>query len=156
MKLSYTSEIKGYQKSIIAKSERNDCVVRALSAAFDIDYDTSHKIAKEDMKRKERKGTMTYFFHNFLENFEKKRRQLNHCILKEVNTSFCYVKNGKPDGMGTKTVGRIIKENPKGTFLFSVRGHAFTVKDGVVVGGNWSDSKKMRVRAQRVWEVIKK
>lgn len=36
------------------------------------------------------------------------------------------------------TVGTFIKQNPKGTFFVLVRQHAFTIKDGVVIG-NYED-----------------
>jgi hypothetical protein len=43
------------------------------------------------------------------------------------------------------TVGTFAKQNPVGTFFILVKGHAFTIKDGVVVG-NYEDSiKKKRV-----------
>jgi hypothetical protein len=43
------------------------------------------------------------------------------------------------------TVGTFVKQNPVGTFFILVKGHAFTIKDGVVIG-NWEDSvKKKRV-----------
>jgi len=154
MTVSYTSKIKGYDESKIAKSERNDCVVRALSSAFDIKYDKAHEIVSKEMKRPYRKGTRSYLFHKYLEQFDSEKRQLNKKRMKEVNTQFSYVKNGEFNGIGTKTVGRFLKENPQGTFLFSVRGHAFCVKDGTVVGGNREDSRKMRVRAKRVWQIF--
>ena len=42
MKIPYTATsiaIKGYQESTLAKSERRDCVVRAVASAYDIEYD---------------------------------------------------------------------------------------------------------------------
>ncbi len=41
------------------------------------------------------------------------------------------------------TVGTFIKKNPIGTFFVIVSGHAFTIKDGVVIG-NYEDSVKVR------------
>ena len=35
--------IKGYSESPIAKSESNDCVVRAIASSFEIDYDVAQK-----------------------------------------------------------------------------------------------------------------
>ena len=43
------------------------------------------------------------------------------------------------------TVGTFAKQNPVGTFFILVSRHAFTIKDGVVIG-NWDDAvKKKRV-----------
>ena len=49
--------IQGYSESVIAKSETNDCVVRAFASAFDITYDKAHKYVKEKFGRKDRQGT---------------------------------------------------------------------------------------------------
>ena len=62
-----TSEaIKGYDNSVIAKSENNDCVVRAIASAFGIDYDQSHQIVRDTFGRKFGKGT--YGFVNGMNN----------------------------------------------------------------------------------------
>ena len=48
MRIPYTATsqaIKGYSDSPLAKSERNDCVVRAIASAFDIDYNKAHQWA---------------------------------------------------------------------------------------------------------------
>ena len=39
--------IQGYSESTIAKSETNDCVVRAFASAFDVSYDRAHKYVAE-------------------------------------------------------------------------------------------------------------
>jgi hypothetical protein len=41
------------------------------------------------------------------------------------------------------TVGTFTKQNPVGTFFMLVTGHAFTIKDGVVIG-NYEDSIKIK------------
>jgi hypothetical protein len=41
------------------------------------------------------------------------------------------------------TVGTFIKKNPEGTFFIIVKGHAFTIKNGVVIG-NYEDAIKLR------------
>jgi hypothetical protein len=43
--------------SLIAKGEKNDCVVRACANAFNITYDVAHKFVATEFKRKARKGT---------------------------------------------------------------------------------------------------
>ena len=50
----------GYEvssKSEIAKSEKNDCVVRAIANAFKVNYDMAHVFVKENFDRKNGKGT---------------------------------------------------------------------------------------------------
>ena len=56
-----TSEaIKGYDNSSIAKSETNDCVVRAIASAFDLEYDKAHKFVGDKFGRKPRQGTFGF------------------------------------------------------------------------------------------------
>ena len=50
------------------------------------------------------------------------------------------------------TVGKFVKDNPKGTFFMLVRGHAFTIKNGSVIG-NWSDAEKLRTRVVTAFEI---
>ena len=50
----------GYEvssKSEIARSEKNDCVVRAIANAFKVNYDMAHVFVKENFDRKDGKGT---------------------------------------------------------------------------------------------------
>ena len=50
----------GYEvssKSEIARSEKNDCVVRAIANAFKVNYDMAHVFVKENFVRKNGKGT---------------------------------------------------------------------------------------------------
>ena len=49
--------IKGYDESKIAKSETNDCVVRAFASAFEVSYDYAHKYVADEFGRKPKKGT---------------------------------------------------------------------------------------------------
>ena len=56
---SYASdEVKGYKESEIAKSEKNDCFVRAVASATGSHYDSAHSFVKETFDRKHKKGTM--------------------------------------------------------------------------------------------------
>ena len=50
------------------------------------------------------------------------------------------------------TVGTFVKKNPKGTFFVLVKGHAFTIKDGVVVG-NFEDSQKLKRPMRCAFEI---
>ena len=53
----------GYQvsgSSAIAKEERNDCVVRAIANACDVNYDQAHKYCVETFDRKKGKGTQLF------------------------------------------------------------------------------------------------
>ena len=53
----------GYQvsgSSEIAKGEKNDCVVRAIANACDVNYEQAHKYCAETFDRKKGKGTQLF------------------------------------------------------------------------------------------------
>ena len=52
-----SDHIVGYNESTIAKSERNDCVVRAIASTFGLKYDVAHKFVANEFGREPRKGT---------------------------------------------------------------------------------------------------
>lgn len=156
-----TSEaIKGYNESKIAKSETNDCVVRAIASAFEIEYDRAHSFVKETFFRKDRKGT--YNFIGGMNKIARERTRIGRKTCKSVgkphvnNPSF-YTLSYDVKVKGQKvtrqmTVGTFIKKYPIGTFVVCVRGHAFSIKDGVVMG-NLSDAKQTRKIINASWKV---
>jgi hypothetical protein len=151
--------IKGYEESAIAKGENNDCVVRAFASAFEISYDKSHKYIKEKFGRKDRCGT--YGTIITLEKMVKSKTQVNYKKIKSVgkNVNHSSFKSLDYDvtvkGKKVKrkmTVGAFVKQNPVGTFFMLVTGHAFTIKDGVVIG-NYEDSVKKRRTLNYAFEI---
>lgn len=151
--------IKGYDESPIAKKERNDCVVRAFASAFEVSYDYAHKYVKENFGRKDREGTYGTVLK--MRQIAEDRRQINYKKVKclgtktsdygqyslkyQVKTKDGYVKRDM-------TVGTFAKQNPVGTFFILVSRHAFTIKDGVVIG-NWEDSQKKKRVVKFAFEV---
>lgn len=49
------------------------------------------------------------------------------------------MKNGK----SRMFIGSFIKNYNKGTYVITVRGYSFSIKDGEVIGGNHEDDRKM-------------
>jgi hypothetical protein len=49
-------------------------------------------------------------------------------------------------------VGTFVKQNPKGTFFVLVNRHAFTIKDGVVIG-NPEDATKTKKIMRCVFKI---
>jgi len=152
--------IQGYSESVIAKSETNDCVVRAfVASAFDVTYDRAHKYVAEKFGRKPKKGT--YGTVSKLVKMVDDRTTVNY---KKVHTvgvrksstmiiSLSYnvtIKGEKK--LRQMTVGTFIKQNPKGTFFVLVRQHAFTIKDGVVIG-NYEDAVKTKKIMRCAFEI---
>jgi hypothetical protein len=142
--------IKGYDESSIAKGETNDCVVRAFASAFEVSYDYAHKYVRENFNRINRQGT--YGTVHKMRQIAEDRRQINYKKVKCLGTktsdygqySLKYQVKTK-DGVVKRdmTVGTFAKQNPVGTFFILVSRHAFTIKDGVVIG-NWEDSQKKK------------
>ena len=58
--ISSSSAIKGITDSALAKSETNDCVVRAFAAAYNVSYDFAHKKVAELFGRKNGQGTYCF------------------------------------------------------------------------------------------------
>jgi len=174
-----STSIKGYSNSKIAKTEHNDCSVRAIANAFNIEYDKAHKFLAEKYQRPNKRGVKSYSWFSVNDKFsEEKTKLFGKKMVKieypeiEVESSRCtrksnwfskgssytykkklklYTKTGKK--YSQMTVGRFLKKYQKGTFILSVRAHTFTVKDGVVCG-NYSDGKKMRVTVKKAWQII--
>jgi hypothetical protein len=155
-----TSEaIKGYDNSSIAKSETNDCVVRAIASAFDIEYDKAHKFVAEKFGRKPKQGT--FGFGIGMNKIAEERIRIGRKCIKPVGKkidslqfhSLSYDVKVKGQKVSRQmTVGTFITKNPKGTYVVTVKGHAFTIKDGVVMG-NPSDAVQKRKRMIMAWKV---
>lgn len=149
--------IVGYENSVIAKNENKDCVVRALASAFDMSYDESHKFVENKFKRKPRQGTK--FFISTMNEMANENLAINSKKFQPMGIrrgsfftmTYDVVLKGK-EVKRKMTVGTFIKNNPIGTFVICVRGHAFTIKNGVVVG-NPEDATKKKKIIQSAWEV---
>jgi hypothetical protein len=151
--------IKGYNDSAIARGETNDCVVRAFASAFEISYDYAHKYVAEEFGRKPRKGTygtittLVKMSDNSLKVNGKKICPIGERHNDHLLRSLMY--DVKVKGVTKKrnmTVGTFVKQNPKGTFFVLVRRHAFTIKDGVVIG-NPEDATKTKRPMRCAFEI---
>ena len=151
--------IKGYNDSAIAQGETNDCFVRTIAAAMEVDYDTAHAYVAEKFNRKPRKGTFAV-----LPRLRKTDEVLGKAI-EELGED--RVPNqpvfGKKLVMRYKCYGEVVergmtfksfvKKYPEGTYMLIVRDHAFCLRDGVVVGGNVEDTQALRKRIHSAFVV---
>jgi hypothetical protein len=152
--------IKGYTDSLTARSETNDCVVRAFASSFEITYDDAHKYVAEEFKRKPRKGTfftaskMVKMFDFGITVNGKKVHPIGEKKQGLLTPySLTYKVKVKGEMVNRQmTVGTFIKKNPKGTFFILVRQHAFTIKDGVVIG-NYEDAVKTKRPMRAAFEI---
>ena len=143
----------GYEVSgsMLAKSEKNDCVVRACANAFEIDYDQAHSFVKKRFNRKNRSGVKaTYSVMKELCNevtcFEPTDGTQLDLFKDTTNKEYEIKYVGSEPKKGGKLINIKYKHKPvaytvktfmqkytKGTYLLLVNKHALVVKDGVVV-----------------------
>jgi hypothetical protein len=50
------------------------------------------------------------------------------------------------------TTSSFVKKYPIGSYIVIVKNHAFTIKDGVIIG-NIDDGKKMKKHIQAAWKI---
>ena len=123
--------------SLIAKGEKNDCVVRACANAFNITYDIAHKFVATEFKRKARKGTKAVFstfstlgkvtFDLFQDSlFPVTKEYKLKCVNKPVNASYTHKRV-------SYTVKTFCANYGIGTYIVLVNKHALVIKDGIVV-----------------------
>jgi hypothetical protein len=130
-----STEIKGYSNSSIAKKENNDCFVRAVASATDVNYDIAHKYVADVFGRKEKQGThFTSVTMMKLEDdgMEIGNKKVKVKVMSKKEITNTYKLKGE-EIQRQKTVKSFISSYPTGTYIVGVAGHAFTVKDGVLV-----------------------
>jgi hypothetical protein len=146
--------IIGYSDSKIAQSESNDCAVRAIASSFEMHYDEAHKFVAKKWFRVNREGTRNFI--GGMRGMVSKGVLINGKSFSNLGDQHGHMKyDVKVKGQIVKrnmTTGTFIKKFPKGRYLVVVRGHAFSIIDGVVVG-NTEDSKMKKRVILYSWEV---
>jgi hypothetical protein len=137
--------IIGYNESVTAKGERNDCVVRAMASTFGLSYDVAHKFVADEFERKPRKGT-------FATSIKLKNRMHNvmgigYKIIPRENLLYSgstrhQANGGKPVPI---TLSIFLERFSKGKYFVIKKGHAFSVIDGVVIG-NVNEGERLKTK----------
>ena len=139
--------IIGYSDSTIAKTESNDCVIRAIASSFEMSYDDSHKFVAKIWFRKNREGTRNFVVG--MRHMVDNKIQINGKSFSNLGGQYGSMKyDVKVKGQMVKrnmTTGTFIKKYPVGKYLVVVRGHAFSIIDGQVVGNTSDATMKKRV-----------
>lgn len=139
--------IIGYGDSVIAKGESNDCVVRAISSAFQMHYDRAHEFVRVKFGRQNRKGTR--FFVGGMRRMEDDGQDINLKSFESMGDQhgrMAYEVKVKDKVVKRKmTTGTFIKKYPVGRYLVVVNGHAFSIINGEVVGNEEDAKMKKRV-----------
>ena len=144
--ISSSVAIKGITESKLAQSEKDDCVVRAFASAFGVTYDYAHKKVAEVFGRKNRQGTAYFSLTmNALASKEIKFNRKGITPIKEdIGLSYWFEVKGKST-LRNMTTAKFLEKYSKGTYIVTVKGHAFTIKDGVVIGNPEDATQRKKV-----------
>ena len=123
--------------SLLAKSEKNDCLVRAFANALNVTYDVAHKFTAEKFERKFRKGAKMTIdklsklgkvsFELFKDTLFPVTKEYNlKCVNKPINREYTH----KRVNYTVKTFCAMFS---KGTYIVLVNKHALVIKNGIVV-----------------------
>ena len=140
--------IIGYSESSIAKSERNDCFVRAVASAYEISYDDAHKWVADNFKRENRKGTMNVV--DKMTSFSLGKELLNNKSVEVIQNLRHY--DAEKLKMNKTTLNQFIKKYSTGTYIVIVKRHAFTLKNGYVIG-NDEDSQSIKKIVHNAYKI---
>ena len=151
--ISSSVAIKGITESKLAQSEKDDCVVRAFASAFGVTYDFAHKKVAEVFGRKNRQGTAYFSLTmNALASKEIKFNRKGVTRIKEdIGLSYWVEVKGKST-LRNMTTAKFLEKYSKGTYIVTIRGHAFTIKDGVVIG-NAEDATQRKKVIFGAWKI---
>ena len=164
----------GYEVSngnVIASGEKNDCFVRAVANAFEIDYTQAHGFVQAKFNRRNRLGTKKVNstlkeLSNEVFEFQPSG-QLN---LFEQNDKVFEVKHlGNEPKRGGSLINKKYKHKKvaytvkafaqrynKGTHIVLVHKHALVIKNGVVVDNNINQFNGYRRVVESAFKVTAK
>ena len=155
--------------SMLCDKEKNDCVVRAVSHAFEVDYIDAHHFCEHKLHRVSGKGTYTSrYLPSIKQAFGKKIKRLGkpgkynkdyRYLTRDMKSKvekYSHAKNKWVTKRVVKQVPYKVKEFVKayseGNYIVTVKGHAFALIDGVIKG-NWDDSKRLTRKVDSAYKI---
>ena len=146
---------------ILSKSEDNDCVVRAVQHSFGVDYVDAHHFCETKLNRVSGQGTYTgIYLHKIKQAFGQKINRMGKDgritrvkkskVTRWSNEKSAFVKKRETLQVRYK-VKDFLKKFNIGKYIVIVRGHAFALVEGKVIG-NLEDSKRL---TREVWSAYK-
>ncbi len=153
-----SSSIKGITSSKIAKKENNDCFVRALAAATDQDYDTTHEVVRTKFKRSSKKGVDNANIVTRMLIAEDRGLRVGGTkysvnVLGTNRITNTYKLHGEYIKR-KKTVKSFIKDNPKGSFIVTVSKHAFALVNGKLIDNKGEEFRPTR-KVDGAYSIVK-
>ena len=103
-------------------------------------------ITAKEYPAKPKKGT--YGFPVGMDKMSTNNTRFNYKKTKTIDSKYLTTNNGK----SKMSVGTFVKEYDKGTYIIRVTGHAFTIKDGSVIG-NPNDATQLRKIIKNCWKI---
>ena len=138
------------KSSSIASGESKDCLVYAFASAFGLDYDTAHAEVKQRFKREDNNGVK----YGYVGQGLQVGATCNGKTVTEVidRPTLDYKVYGKvvPRSIRLST---FIAQKSKGTYIVLVRGHAISIRDGVMVDNRQPRPSALVTNAYKVEEV---
>ena len=154
--------------SMLSSKESNDCVVRAVSHAFDVDYIKAHHFCEMKLHRISGDGVYTSrYMPSVKQAFGKKLKQLGKISKYSDFRHLTRPQKSKVEkyshAKGKWVTKRVIKQVPykvnefvkahsEGNYIVTVKGHAFALIDGVIKG-NWNDDKRLTRKVKSAYKV---
>ena len=138
----------GYQvsdKSEKARNERNDCVVRAIANACEVNYEQAHEVVKVKFARKKGEGVVA--FNSIMKGIKEiKFGEAGQLDLFSRTTMKQFRHLGDMPKLGGKlintkykhkkvayTVKAFAQKYKKGNFIVLVAQHALAINDGIII-----------------------
>ncbi|MDA9268236.1 hypothetical protein N9P60_00560 [bacterium] len=154
---------------VLSTRENNDCVVRAVSHAFEVDYVDAHHFCEFKLHRVTGNGVYTSRYMPLINQaFGKKLKQLGkankysdfrHITRPQKSKTEVY-SNAKQKWVTKRVVKQVqykvnefVKAHSEGNYIVTVKGHAFALIDGVIKG-NWDDAKRLTRKVNSAYKVI--
>ena len=145
----------------LSKSENNDCVVRAVQHAFEVDYVDAHHFCETKLNRVSGQGTYTNrYLGKVTQAFGKRINKLGRggkltCAKKTKVEKWSNAKQKYTIRRQTVQVRykvkEFIKKFPIGKYIVIVNAHAFALVDGEIIGNREDDRRLNR----EVWSAYK-
>ena len=86
-----------------------------------------------------------------MEQFSKNKETLNEKTIKDI--WFLRTYDSAKLKLKRTTLNQFIKKYPTGTYILLVKGHAFTLKNGAVIG-NKNDATSMKKIVHNAYQII--
>ena len=161
--MSYLNVNKAYAAfdSQLAREEKNDCVVRSLAVVSGSSYEEAHTFCKETFAREDKRGTNEALIALQMLNFTESGLKIGNTSFKVDILGKSRIKNQyKLHGeviYRQKTLSSFLKDNPKGTYMVLVAGHALSIKDGEVFdwdGMAYKPSRKIKAAYELKADIV--